>query len=251
MTIRIGYHNLLPLAATVTPSSEATAGPKENAYDNLPRDWWISTGAATESLTFDFGAAKDLDYLALYSFDLAGGQIALQWSADGATGWTDIIAAFTPATAVVFKSFASLSKRYVRLIVTGATGPVSVGCAWVGQMLDTGKYAQIGHAPVLAQPVAGKTNISDGGYPLGSTIKTVPAPYSLIFARESPAFVRSTWIPFFEHANAGRPFVSSWDEASYPNEAVFAWIPAGDMKLPAYKRSTLMDFQIKGVAVIQ
>ena len=249
MPVRIGYQNLLA-AATITASGEATGFPKENGVDGIARDWWKAAASGTQWLQFDLGAATSIDYLYLYSFNLQGGQIALQWSADGSTGWTDIIAAFTPASDVVFKSFTSVSKRYLRLYITGSTAAPQIGCASVGAMLEYARGPQVGFAPVLFQPAVGGVNETEGGYPVGSDYKLVAEDILIRFDTLSPSLTRSDWLPFFEHAKTGSPFVVSWDEVNYPNEASFCRCDPKSVKQAPYSHTAFQKYELRGKALV-
>jgi len=251
MSVKLGYQNLLE-SATLTASSEDTAnnGHKENAVDGLRYDQWISTAGGTQTLDFDLGSNQSIDFLALYGLDLQGGQIGLQWGTTGAGPWTDIIAAFTPATDVVFKSFSTLSKRYLRLNITGAAAAVSVSDVCVGAMFTHAHGPQIGYVPPLAQPAKGGVNVSSQGYPLGSDYKLVPAPMKIKFDNLAEATVRSDFVPFFNHAKTGKRFFVSWDETNYPNEAAYCWCDPEKSVLPPYSNGTLMRYALNGYCLV-
>lgn len=253
MTVRILYGNQFELAPTIVASSEDTAnnGFKENAFDGNPRDWWKPTAGGAQSLYYDLGVGNSaaIDAFGLYSSDLKGGQIAVQHSPD-ASVWTDAISAFTPATPVVFKSFASATKRAGKIALTGSASAAAIGCVAIGKMLEYSSGANVGFAPILGQPAKGVAAETSDGYPVASDSVMVAADGKLTFNLLDPAVVRSDWMPFWEHAKLGKPFWLSWDETNYPNEAAFCRCNPADVKPLPYSHTRFMKYEMPFKALV-
>jgi len=255
MSVRIGYQNLFETAgAVVSATSEATGYPKENAFDWLPFDAWKAAAAGTVYLTVDLLAAKSVDYFGLYAHDLHNnsGTVQLQWSTDNfAASINNIGTNHTPTDdRPIFESFTSQSARYWRLKIVSTGSASAIGCASFGAMLDVGDAPQIGFIPPLSRGHKAIASTSVDGTFIGRTVREHASDIRISFKYLTPAWIRSTWLPFHEHAKT-KPFFVSWDEVNYSSEAAFCWIEKeSDMKVPKYSTAVHMDISIRARAEV-
>jgi len=111
VTIKLGLNNLAE-NAIITASSEATGKLKEYTVDGFTTFAWQPISQPSW-IQFDLRSSKDIDSFAIYAENM--GTIEAQWSDNGLTGWTDF---FSPASQIgklLWREFASISKRYVRV----------------------------------------------------------------------------------------------------------------------------------------
>ena len=240
----IGYKNVLE-TGTVTASTEASGFDKESAYDWRPFTFWQPT-AVPASLVVDMGSAVDVDYFALASHDLFdnGSTIVLQYSNDNFSG--DINDAFTAITPsdndVIFETFATINERYWRIYVTG--GVSSIGVTSFGEQTDLTKGMAIRFAPpTLSRDSKMITSESNKGQFLGRSIERTGYPGMVKLRLLDPAWVRSTWDVFIDHAEL-KPFFFSWDDGDYSDEAVLAWTN-GKIGPATYDTATTMSITLK------
>ena len=242
--MKIGYENLFEtVGAAISATSEAAGFPKENAFDWLTFDWWKASAAGTVYLTVDLLSAKSVDYFALFAHDLHNnsGTVQLQWSTDNFSGSINSIGSnHTPSDSrPIFESFASQSARYWRLKVVSTGAASLLGCAAFGAMLDMAKNAQIGFRPPLGDVVDGNSQRAVKGAFLGRSVNIRASDLEFSFKGLQDAFIRSSWQPFREHAEA-KPFFVSWDEDGHSDEAAFCWVEDGVVPQAAYSHSTKM-----------
>lgn len=246
------YDNLLE-TGTVTASSEATGFAKENAYDWLAYDWWKPTATGFSYLTVDCGTAKPCDYLALHAHDLFtnGSSITLQYSTDDfVADINDAFAAFIPASdGPMVKTFPQLNVRYYRLRIL-APNISSIGIAAFGAMLQLPTGVLTGFTPPTLMYDNEVTNHrSNGGAYIGRSVrrrggkKGIP----LRFGDVSAAWVRADWAAFLDHAEV-KPFFFSWNQETYPDEAVFAWTE-GKLRRPKHHKTLYMQIGLEIMAV--
>ena len=240
----IGYNNLLE-SGTVSASTEATGYEKENAFDWLTYDWWKPT-AVTAYLTVDMGSATACDYFALAGHDLGtqGAGVVLQYSTDNfAADINDAFTTLTPSDdSVIFQSFTSQSKRYWRVKLT--TAVASLGTVAFGERLDMPEGMGVGFIPpTMSFDDDVTNNRAHGGAYLGRSVLREGASGSISFDLLTPAFVRSDWMPFIEHARS-KPFFLSWDETNYSGEAAYCWTD-GAITPPKYSHTNYMSASLK------
>jgi len=245
---KIGYHNLyVESGVTVTASTEATGFEKENAFDWFGYDWWKPTATGDSWIRASFGAAKDADYMAIFGHDLSdhGSSIKAQYSTNGGTSWSDAFSAVTPTdNNTLFIDFTSVSAADWRIVVTNPTTIAAIAGVMIGQSLDLPHSMEIGFAPPSIVPdVDLRTAVSEKGVFLGGSqvSKGITGDFTLTYI--DPAWIRSTWKPFIDHAITPKPFILSWDPDNYSSEAVLAWVTEKP-RAPTYIDSLYMDLHL-------
>ncbi len=148
VTDHLGYR------ITVAATSAAVGFEAKNLEDGSRRTFWKATGTGEQTRTYDAGVGKaeTCDTVILARADLlvaVAANVAVQWSADAATGWTD---AFAPKTPLVtgdlkkpadqdfYQEFTSQSKRGWRLRLYGTMSAApSLAGLMLGARLDVQK----------------------------------------------------------------------------------------------------------------
>lgn len=222
----IAYDNKL-VDATLSVTSEASGYPKENAVDGLTWDWWKPTAAGTVYFTADMGAAIACDVWSCFAHNLASvaGSIQLQYSSDNfAADINNAGAAVSPSdTAVIFRTFASVSARYWRFEIITTGQPAAIGALFLGPGLTLPEGMPIGFVPPTLSFEDDITNQrTHGGAFLGRSVLRRGAAGELSIIDADPAWMRATWAPFLAHAQT-KTFFLSWDPDNYPAEAAFCW----------------------------
>lgn len=228
MTAIIGYENLIESASSVTVTSEATGGEKENAYDWLEHDWWQGTTTADQYFTVDMGSAQSADYWAVHAHNVAdnSGTVTFQYSSDNFAADTNTVgSAVTPtANTLIFKTFASVSARYWRFKFTHTGSASKVGVLSFGARVDLPMGMRVGFTP----PQYGKRietvpHVSESGLFVGKSVRRREYETELELTNITQAWARSTLEGILTHAET-KPFFLSWDETNYPAEVAYCWL---------------------------
>lgn len=123
--LKIGYNSLLPLAASVTASSEASTCPVELIFDGDQSTIWHSTGIASEYILVDHGSAKTVKAIYIKS-NVVAGDTTFNFKAGTTSACTDYSIALDKAN----KSYKEINQtyRYNKIEITKASGSyVEVG----------------------------------------------------------------------------------------------------------------------------
>jgi len=243
------YNNLMIHADTVlTATSETTGFEVENLSNWNVYDQWKPSATISEIVSIDLGSSKAVDSFAIFGHSLAdeSASLAFQWSNDGSTGWTDLFTSFTPSdNNIIFKEFTSVTKRYFRIIANSAAGYPSIAIVFVGEKMTLEKGFRVGHMPTgLMDDAKTIQNVSETSLPLGRSTIVQPGKFTIPQTLLTPAWVRSDWIPFLEHAKS-LPFFFAWDYDNNPDETVFAWTNGKPSAPVKYSHAARMSASIK------
>jgi len=241
---KIGYKNLFTTSGvTVTASSEATDFDKENAYDGFGYSWWKPTATGDSWLRASFGTAQTANYMAIWGHDLAdhGSSVKPQYSTDNGSTWNDADSAIAPAdNNTIFITYDDIPGADWRLWVNNPTTIASIAGVQIGMALDLTKGMDVGFAPASLVPIVKtKTSLSEGGAFIGGRKISEGIEGSLTLSNLDPAWVRSDWIHFIDHAQTPKVFVFAWDDVNYSSEAVLAWVTK-KIPNPTYSTPLLM-----------
>lgn len=224
---RIGYSNFFDDASTIVESNEVAGFEAENAYDWLTYDWWKPGATGSQTLTCTFGAGVTPDYFACFAHNLGseGASIVLQYDD---SGWTDAFPDISPtAGEVIFEPFTGASFTDWRILITDCTVDTYVGVIAFGAVLELPGGMDVGFAPAhlnIRDEIL--NNVSMGGAFLGRSLQRRGNRVDIKTDKIEPAWVRTNWEPFLDHARL-KPFFFSWDDANYPTEAAFCWTSRG------------------------
>lgn len=144
--------NLTSTASVITPSTEATGYEVENLYDGNPAKPWKMT-ATTGNVVFDFGAATNIDLVAIIHHNLTAAlEVRIQGNATDSWGSPTLNQTITipaydaddfPVNPWVDLSALSNSFRYWRLVVVGTNAAnVAIGELW---LIGTKRTLTAGH----------------------------------------------------------------------------------------------------------
>lgn len=248
----IGYTNHFE-TGTVSASSEATDFEVEKAFDWFTYDYWKPTGFSSEHMTVDMGSATAADYWAVFAHDAhtQGSSLQLRGSTDNFSSSDVLVDSATPTTSsVIMRSFSSVSYRYWRLLISGGSAATSIGVAMVGPRLDMLDGMQVGFIPpTMSYSDKVLNNQSHGGQFLGRSVIREGARGTMRFTLMTPAWIRSDWMPFLDHARI-KPFVLSWDETNYPAEAAYCWTEKS-ITPPRYSHTTYQLAELSYVGLVE
>jgi hypothetical protein len=114
------------LTATFTPSTENAQYPVENMQDSRTTKVFRSTNASA-NVVIDFGSATSIDTIAFKAASTGSigwtGDLTLEMNATDSWGAPSFTTTITPNTTFKrgYKTFASQSYRYARLVATGSS----------------------------------------------------------------------------------------------------------------------------------
>lgn len=248
MAFQIGYKNLFTTTGvTVTASTEAAGYEKENAYDGVGYDWWRPTATGDSWIKVTFAAVQAADYVAIWGHDLSDhtSTYRVQHSDDDAV-WTNAFTAVTPTdNNTIYKSFTSSSHKYWRLLVNNPSTIASIAGVQIGEYMEMPHSAEVGFAvPTIAPKIESKTARSESGAFIGGSQLSKGIEGNISFTNIDPAWIRSDWEPFLVHAQTPQVFVIQWDNVTYTDEIMLAWI-SGDATPPNYSSPLYMNFTMK------
>jgi len=219
-TTTLGVNNLLT-SATVTASTDTANA--ANMWEGFLGDFWTA-GTGAQTLVIDHGSAKAIDYWGIAGHNLGsdGASAAIAWSDDNISYTT--IETLNPTTdAVIFSTFTSVSHRYTKVTVTGVTS-AKIARLHVGTTDDlSGVLAAPFTQPELAAEYQFTTPISQGGLPLGRSVKHTSYEFDMVFNTVATSWVEANWLALYAQI-AVSPFFLLWDATNHSTDTAFAWL---------------------------
>lgn len=242
--MKILYDNLLcktSLAGyALSASSSASGYPVANVADWLDFDFWKSNAAGASYIEVQFTAAQAADTLALYAHDIFTNSGSVKVKRYDSGAWTQVGTTLTPTSdGLQIVQFASVSDTRWRIEVT-STPASKIGVAFLGVALVL-PNAEVGYEPPLVPPSTVQMNRSVGGALLGIAGNPTAADMKVSMTLRSPAWVRSYWVPFMQHA-ARRAFIFAWDDTDL-TEAWWCWCEK-PMTNPSYSHPNYMKVDL-------
>lgn len=246
------WNNLLDSPSVLTATSALDGHPADKLIDWRPYTYWMPTSTATQYITADCGSAKAADALAIYSHDLytRGATVSVECSSDNFAG--DVTAALAPfavtGNGAIYKTFASLSKRYWRIKIVNLTGACYIGIACLGPRLTFDRYPLDGFDPAAEEPVA-EDALSTDGQLLGSVNRHVQRSFSVPFSHLGESWFTSTFKPAWDaHLGRHRPFFFVWDPTGHPTDVALVAVRAGSkLSAPMTGQTRAMALEFAGV----
>lgn len=228
----IGYRNLLRDA-----SLAASAGEPAHAIDwRLDRAW--TPGSASASLTADLQAPVEADYIALCGHNLVGGQVTVRFL-DGANTMQLAGSWVIPSNACVLRTFAPQVSSQWEIQYAGIN-PITLAVASLGAVLRLNSGFRQGFVPPpFTDQVEVISTTSQGGLPLGRTVRRRPGRLSINVTNLDEQWMRTEWLALRRHAES-YPFVLSWNPAQFPDEAGLCW-SQGSPDPNSYTQPGFMD----------
>lgn len=204
--------------ATPVASSTAAGFNVLNLRDWRAYTWW-KPSAMPATVTVDCGSAKNGDYCVVYGHDLGtkGATLEIRGSTDNFGASDVLVATKTPADDKPFLlTWASVSYRYWRKKITGATAP-SMAIAAVGAALQLPRRLTRGFDP-LGRTVRGQANRSEQGHPLGKVLEFEEWAESIKLRNMTWSWLRTTWKAAWDAHLRANPHVFAWDPTDHADE---------------------------------
>lgn len=219
---RIGYQSILP-DATLSGTA-GTSGYPMSAVTNPATYERYTPSAMPATIQADSGAAVAVDYVGIAAHNLGskGCTVYVESSTDAST-WTTRLT-LTPTTdTTLFGMFDSVSARYWRVRITGATAP-TVGVVFLGAMLTMPRTIYGGHTPItLARVTAVRPALSETGQWLGASQTRAGFSTSFAWKNLGAAWYRENFDPFVATNPRVSPFFIAWRPYSFPDEVGYCW----------------------------
>jgi hypothetical protein len=220
---RIGYHSLIP-ESVLTVSSAETDNPKELLENYFTYDAWQATGAGAQWVEIRTTNIESVDYIGIAAHNLAtaGASFVTQYW-DGAA-WQDAHAQFLPQfnSPLIYEFLPVVSNRF-RFYIINSTSPVYIGVLFIGRIMHLERGVYVGHQVATYNRSDRILNSeSEGGQFLGRSTISEGGQTNIDLKHLSPAWLRSDWVPFQDHARL-KPFFFSWLPQLYPYEVIYGW----------------------------
>lgn len=214
---------------TPTATSTAAGSSVLNLKDLRTYTFWKAVDNATQYLTVDCGSAKSADCLGIigHNFASTGATISVECSSDNFVGDVTVaLAGFTRTTdKAIVKTFASQTKRYWRLKITGGSAAGQVAVLMLGVRLQFPYPPATPFSP-YKEGVETETKRGKTGHLLGTVLRYFPRAISARFIELTREFVFNSYLPFWEgHASLMKPFFFAWDLDAYPDHVLFGKVP--------------------------
>jgi hypothetical protein len=249
--LRLGAYSALEGSA-VSASSEAVGFSAENLIDGRPGTYWKAAApAAKHTINFVLPEARWVDYVALYSSDLAalGGSVVFSYSHDGVTFTT--LGTFTPAgTAPMYLTVTPVFAARYRLEVHSPMKTPAIAVVYMGQEFRPERGVCQGFTPPTlgGQPIV-LTNNSLAGSWLGRAYRSrLPYEGSLDLEYINPERARVAYKPLLERM-VRAPFFLKWHGSAFPYEIAYCWLDKADATL-AYQKTNFMKTSLKFLGLV-
>lgn len=224
---RIGYQSFVT-EDSISASSQSALFPAAAVANTLTAEFWRPENPVA-SITFDLGAARDVDYIGIGGHDLSSHQseVVFESSFDG-VDWV-VRNQFSPGDNLpIMLIFETLRARFFRLGITAQT-LFRIGAIYIGQALVMQRPLYGGHTPVrFARETEYNNVMTEAGQFAGRQIIRKGVSNSFEFSNLKASWVRSFLDPFIKAARE-RPFFIAWRPDKFPSEVGFVWT-TGDIQ---------------------
>lgn len=241
---RIGYVSYTQ-DATITATSGTDTAQALATVSTWER--WQPDGG-TQSITFDFGTSRSVDYVGLSGYDLAGATVTVATSPDGVSSFTTV-ATFTDfSRQSVMALFDAVSAQRLRVTVTRTEAP-ALGVVYCGPVLALERASRGGSQPAPLNRKTGYSNeFSAAGNVLGRVINRQGNETQVSLSNLTDAWYRASFDPFVQAARTS-PFFYLWNPRDYPLDCIYG-VASDDIAPTLQGGRKLMDvtFSIEGLA---
>lgn len=241
-TALIGFDDIFSLTGAVITASTPDANfPASNAVDWLTYSQWRANNTGDITLTADLTAVgpRTINYFGIAGHNLSdtstGVVTNIVMQAFIAAVWTNLHTpiAILANNNVVFKTFTTSAANTMYRLKYTTTGPNKfIGIVVAGNYLTMPRGVKVGWSPPLMHSYDTMANFSETNASLGRSLLTRFPKQSLSFSGLTETFVRTSYIPFLEHAKR-RPFFFMWDNDLHDTEPALLH-STGIIQLPSY-----------------
>jgi hypothetical protein len=224
---RIGWQtytfDLSPAAVTV--STETAAGPKDAPLRPDTAEYW-EPSALPATWQVDLGAARDIDYIGIAGHTLGSNAVSVEPETSlDAAAWVPLSIDTLPTndSPIMFLDD-SRSARHIRLTLTGVSAMPQIAVIYIGEVLAMEEeIIGAGFMPLtMSRQTVLHRSMSRGGQFLGQGIRRNGVTGTANFEFLTPAWYRSEFDPFVEHARQF-PYFFGWCPELYPAEVGYVW----------------------------
>ena len=207
--------------------------------------------SADEWIRFDLGTSKAADTFCLSGHDLftQGATIKLQTSTDvGFTSPVDVFTLVPADNTTQYVEFTSVSSRWWRVLITGATAPPAFGVIVLSERFTFTRFLSTPWSR-LPERLQSQTQTSVKGHPLGRKIEFIQHNLAATW-KSYPTNDFELFQSIWDAAVHKDPFIWVWDPGDHPSEALLVQTPDnaqldGSM-IAATRRLRLQMVGIKG-----
>ena len=221
---RIGWRRL---SGTVLASTSAAGYAAANAATIRTDSFWQPTALAA-TWRLDFATAQSVSYCGIAAHDLGtkACTILVQSSPDGAT-WTTRATVVPTDDGAIMALFATVSARYWRVSISGASGNPTIGVIQFGAVTELPeRCAYTGSVSFeRTRGASYSANNTEGGQWAGrSLVRTALSPQMAV-EHLSEAWIASEWDAFALNCETS-PFFIADRPSAYPKSCAYAWTRA-------------------------
>jgi hypothetical protein len=223
----LGWQNLVSLSAVAASYQDANY-PASNLANPSTAQFWKSTSAATQYLTFDLTGLDPVDYVGIARHNLGSGTVAVSVEMvdpNDAGLWLEVASSvLLPDDGPAILRFAEIFPTQLRLKLQPSATIPRVAVVYVGKLLVLQRGIQPGHVPL---PFAASDEIVTGQAESGDFLGRIVTRQSLT---TSVSILGLDYDWFHQHMASfvkkarTTPFFFAWMPEAYPHEVGYAWI---------------------------
>lgn len=207
---------------TLSASTEASDGAKENIADESTADFWTPT-ALPAWIETDAGSAVTVDCAAIVAHTLGSEGATVEVQYYNGSGWTTVASVTPTDDEIILVLFGEETRQRWRFYITGTTVP-SIGVGMIGQRFVFESNVVAPYTPIkMSEEIELLTSVTLGGNFLGNRVRRTGARTTVAFAPALATWVRGTLEPFRQHFNNGQPFVFASSPTFVPNDAAYCF----------------------------
>lgn len=214
----IGYDNVFE-RGVVSVTHENPDFPKENALDWLTYSCYkTNTSIATVQYSVHTGYGETCNYVAIAGHNLGTKNASVVFQFNSGSGWVNAHTTVVPSDDdVIFITFPAVTAEDFRLSIGSVDADTCIGILSAGSRLTIPRGVKVGWAPPLINAYETKGVFAETNVSLGRSLKNRFQEVDLYFTGFTEDFVRTSYIPFLEHAKR-RPFFFMWDSVEFTDE---------------------------------
>lgn len=219
---------------TLSASSEATDGEKENATDENTFDYWTPSSLPA-NLTVTLGSATTAAYAGIAAHNLGTNGNTLSVEYNDGVDWVEL-ASITPSDdTTIMLAFDETSSDQFRFYISGGTAP-SIGVAFIGDGLRFDSGILPGYTPLYMSDNVEllKSQSLDGQF-ITNRVNRRGANSSFDLNILERSFVEgATFQNFRKHYNDGKTFFFASNPSELEDDVAYCWRQDGGEIKPTF-----------------